>query len=577
MKRLSTLLSLAAISVAAFAADYSGTLPVLFINTEGGAPILSKETYLHATYYLDNMGIDGVESIGSASQPLGMQIRGRGNYSWSGFDKKPYRIKLDDKQPLLGMDKSKHFALLAHADDTYGFMRNIVGFQLSRMIGMPWTPADAPVEVVLNGDYIGLYFLTETIRVDKNRVNIVEQPDLATDPEEITGGWLVEIDNYDTDPHITINEKDSRHSKIIFTYKTPEELSPAQEKYLTNQVTAINDAIYNPNLNDNSWEDYVDTDILARYYIVQEVVDDYESFHGSCYMYKNIGDCKWMFGPVWDFGNAFSFDKTQYIYQGRVWHNTWIERMCAHPHFMETVQAVWHEFYNNSFNDIYDYVDDYAARISAAARCDAARWPDYGNADIAAKVDIVKNRLRNGAEWLSAQWRPETTYTVYFADNETPAWEQVYAYVWYQVDNYLLFPMGEWPGTELKIDGDTGMYKCEFKLKGDLPGNAMIIFGNGGYGPGNQTSDLEYVPNAIYDRTGVIGNGTFSIADNSPVICVAGSTLMIELSQPAAVTVSDIAGRSTVYNLEPGVNSVELPSGFYIVRSGTSSAKIIIK
>ena len=160
------------------AASYSGTLPVLYIQTENNKTITSKDYYLNATYYLDAMGLAGYESIGSASEPLAMEIKGRGNYTWRDFNKKPYRLKLADKQPLMGLTKSKHFALMAHADDAQskkGFMRNQVGFELSRMIGMEWTPATAPVEVVLNGDYIGLYFLTETIRVDKDRVNIVEQ------------------------------------------------------------------------------------------------------------------------------------------------------------------------------------------------------------------------------------------------------------------------------------------------------------------------------------------------------------------------------------------------------------------
>ncbi len=99
------------------AATYSGTLPVLYIQTENNTPITSKEDYLQATYYLDAMGIDGYESIGSVAEPLTMEIKGRGNYTWSGFNKKPYRIKLSDKQSLLGLTKSKHFALMAHADD----------------------------------------------------------------------------------------------------------------------------------------------------------------------------------------------------------------------------------------------------------------------------------------------------------------------------------------------------------------------------------------------------------------------------------------------------------------------------
>ena len=225
MKRTSFFLFFIAFCTALHAVSTSGSLPVLYIQTENNTPITSKEDYLNATYYLDAMGINGYESIGSAATPLTMEIKGRGNYTWRDFDKKPYRIKLSDKQPLLGMTKSKHFALLAHADDSKGFMRNAIGFELARLIGMAWTPNAKPVELVLNGDYRGLYFLTETIRVDKDRVNIVEQDDEETDAQKITGGWLVEIDNYSEDPHITINEG-GKHTMWL-TYKTPEVLSSA--------------------------------------------------------------------------------------------------------------------------------------------------------------------------------------------------------------------------------------------------------------------------------------------------------------------------------------------------------------
>ena len=80
------------------AASYSGTLPVLHIQTENKQQITSKDDYLNATYYLDALGLAGYQSIGSASAPLTMEIKGRGNYTWRDFNKKPYRIKFESKQ-----------------------------------------------------------------------------------------------------------------------------------------------------------------------------------------------------------------------------------------------------------------------------------------------------------------------------------------------------------------------------------------------------------------------------------------------------------------------------------------------
>ena len=386
----------------------SGTLPVMYITTENNKPITSKEDYLNATYYLDNKGLSGYESIGSAAAPLTMEIKGRGNYSWTGFDKKPYRIKLADKQALLGMKKSKHFALLAHADDSNdrkGYMRNAVGLELSKMIGMTYTPDAKPLEVVLNGDYIGLYFLTETIRVDKDRVNIVEQEDEETDSEKITGGWLVEIDNYDSDPHITITEGGNVYEMWI-TYKTPEVLSYKQEQYLTQQIMLLDNLIYGDKNSDKLWE-YLDMDALAKFYIVQEITDNYESFHGSCYLHKDMGaNAKWHFGPVWDFGSSFNRDKSQYMYQGDVWHNHWIPEICKFPAFMTRVKEIWREFYANEYNNIYSFIDAHEAQISRAAVKDKERWPQYhGSQSLGTYIDRTTDVLRKNAAWLNEQWK----------------------------------------------------------------------------------------------------------------------------------------------------------------------------
>ena len=407
MKRTVFFLLLACLSVSLQAVSPSGTLPVLYIQTDNSTAITSKEDYINATYYLDNMGLSDYQSIGTKTEPLDMEIKGRGNYSWTGFDKKPYRIKLADKQQLLGMNKSKHFTLLAHADDSNdrkGFMRNAVGFELSKLIGMTYTPDAKPLELVLNGDYIGLYFLTEHIRVDKDRVNIVEQEDEEIDSEKITGGWLVEIDNYDTDPHITI--KEGGQTTMWITYKTPEVLSYLQEQYLTQQMKLIDNLVYGDKNSNELWN-HLDMDALAKFYIVQELTDNYESFHGSCYLHKDIGaNAKWNFGPVWDFGSSFNRDKSQYMYQGDVWHNHWIPEICKFPVFMSRVKEIWNEFYNGKYNDIYTFIDAHESLIKQAVVKDKERWPQYhGSQTLSTYIDRTTDVLRKNAKWLNEQWK----------------------------------------------------------------------------------------------------------------------------------------------------------------------------
>lgn len=384
------------------ASAYSQTLPVLFINTENYTPITSKDTYINATYYLDAMGIDGVDSIGSKEQQLDMEIRGRGNYTWRDFEKKPYRIKLGKKQSMLGMNKSRHFVLMADADDNYAHLRNTVGFELSRRLGLKYTPNQQPVEVVLNGNYIGLYMLAENIRVAKDRVNIVEQADYCTHPDSITGGWIIEIDNYDEAEQVRITE--SNGEMLRFTYKSPELLSDAQRNYLTSQVKAIDQAVYVSDKSSTEWENLVDIDSLARFYIVQEIMDNAESFHGSCYIHKDFMADRWIFGPVWDFGNSDRRSGQQFIYQNPPFGQNWIGEMAKFPRFQDKVINIWLEFRARQCASLHNYIEDFINSIETATQYDYMRWPQYSTNNIHEAKNQFLNFLDNRLDWLVGQW-----------------------------------------------------------------------------------------------------------------------------------------------------------------------------
>lgn len=268
----------------------SSTIPVFYIETENNAPIVSKEKYLNASYWIGPMVDNNVSAIGSPADPQPMRIRGRGHSSWRG-DKKPYKLKLGKKSELMGMPKNKHWALLKPSENT------VAGLQLGKLMNMGWTSDFRPVEVVLNGDYIGLYFLTETIRIDENRVNIYEQQDLETDPELISGGWLVEVDNYQDDCQIIIPE--CSQWNLTVKYHFPEDLSGAQKQWLTDEFKSINSAIYSADKTSTAWEDYIDVESMARFFILQEVMDNPDGFHGSFYLHKDLAEnAKWVAGPI---------------------------------------------------------------------------------------------------------------------------------------------------------------------------------------------------------------------------------------------------------------------------------------
>lgn len=392
-------------------ATFSGTLPVLYINTEGGLPIVSQDEYLHADWWIDNLGLEGYESMGSREEPLGMLIKGRGNWSWRHYYKKPYRIKLDEKQKLLGMKKSRHFILMAHADqDRNDFLTNTVGFELSRRIGLAYTPAQEPVEVVLNGQYIGLYFVTEKIRVDKNRVNIEEQAIGETDPYAITGGWLLEFDN-----HIEENQfffREGNDDKIGVKYHSPDSLSMEQYSYLHQFILHLDDCIYQGDKNSTKWEKYIDMDTLACFYIVNEIMDNIESFRNSLFMHKHRGqDTKLLFGPVWDFGTSymraqnpatcFLYEKTERTYKAH-----WIEELKKYPRFQQCIRDHWNDFYPAGLNGLEAFIDRFVDKIEKAAEADAKCWPAaYQGLMLRDRINSTfKPMMQAKVKFLNEQW-----------------------------------------------------------------------------------------------------------------------------------------------------------------------------
>lgn len=396
-------------------AQLTGTLPVVYLTTE--APIVDKENYITSSLYIDPLST-GYKALGSAEAPITGLFKGRGNWTWNGFDKKPYRIKLDSKQEVLGMPKNKHWCLIAHADDNLGFLKNATGFMLSEHFGMRWTPRMVPVELVMNGKYQGLYFLTEHVRADSKRVNITEQEDQATD--SVSGGWLIEIDNYQEAGNIEFDEGNGQH--VMITPKVPEVLSDAQRQYITDQIHALNNALYGNSA--STLFGMLDVDEAAKYYLVQEILEDCESYHGSCYLYKdrdrNGQVSPWFFGPVWDFGNAYNRMQERWIYDGPIWPQYWIGQLATWPEFQDAVKQQWWIFYHDHKDAVRAQISEFAALITQAAKNDATVWRNTqnycDNSNMAGKTNDFLQRYDWRVNWLFSQYGEGTKPNTW--DNE---------------------------------------------------------------------------------------------------------------------------------------------------------------
>ena len=228
----------------------------------------------------------------------------------------------------------------------------------------------------------------------------------------VTGGWLLEIDNYKEPGNITFTEGNGKPFWV--TPHSPEILSSVQRDYITDFLIAADSAIYTYDKSSTAWEQYIDIDSLALYYIVQEIADNPEAFSGSCYMHKQRGDStRLIFGPIWDcdhsyyhVGNGYQFD--QFIYQDvpSNWYSRWIGEIAKFPHFQLRVRHHWKRFYEEIYPDIVPYLEDFGVKIEQAGYKDYARWPEYkGNNNIPYRLSRYGIPAFNmKVAWLQSQW-----------------------------------------------------------------------------------------------------------------------------------------------------------------------------
>ena len=237
-------------------------------------------------------------------------IRGRGNTTWT-KDKKPYKMKLKKKADLLGLGENKQWGLIANYYD-YALIRNRYTFWLGKQIGMEFTPQCTPVDVVMNGRYLGSYCLSELVQTGKNRVDIDELTEEITEGEELTGGYL--LSTYKDNPpetSFTISSTDEYASQLSFDLESPDpdDFSVQEQyEYIKNYIQTFDEIICSEDLCDKngvSYKEYIDIDSMINYYIIESMSENGDAFrNGSTYLYKKRGG-KLYWGPLWDFDLAW--------------------------------------------------------------------------------------------------------------------------------------------------------------------------------------------------------------------------------------------------------------------------------
>lgn len=374
-------------------------LPHLYIETEDEAVITpdgNKKTYVNASLVLVNGGETEIDTT--------MRIRGRGNSTWmygNLYGKKPFRMKLDTAQELLGLPAARNWILLANIIDS-SLMANAIAFEVAHMLELPFTHTMIPVDVTVNGEYQGNYMLTEHKEVMEHRIDIGE------------GGVLFEMDSHFDQPPYQFEDA-AFGLPIMLQYpkvkKWDDEAGAlaAFQAYEADLQHVLN-LIADPAFPNNHYEAVFDIDAFVRFVLVFALSANQElNYPKSVYLYKAEGSEQYRMGPVWDFDWTFGYNewiRKHYVNpeEPLFWEadnpgKLFFERVLSDPQVASLLASTWVEFRDTHFADLLEFTTQYAHEIADSFERDYEVWGDIPLL-IHREPTLVPNELERILEWL---------------------------------------------------------------------------------------------------------------------------------------------------------------------------------
>lgn len=390
----------------AFLPAASSGLAVMTITTTAGAPVDSEDDYVDATLTVTDPNNKANNYSGT------MGIKGHGNSTWE-MPKKPYRLNLDKKTALLGMTSDSNWIMLANYDDK-SMLRDDLANQVSNVFGMFWTPSTAFAEVYLNGEYEGVYQVSEKVEVSKARLNIGSIDDTDLSGTNLTGGYLGEIDNYAGETLMLTSQVG-----LPIGLADPDPPAPEQAAYFTTAFQSAEASFYASNFADTTagWRSKWNQDSMVQWFLVNELMGNQDANDWSSdYFYKPRGDDSFYMGPVWDFDVSSGNVNYSAIVSPTVpWVSTqskWFTQLLKDPAFVTAVKAKWTAT-RPQVGQLGTYLDMRSTALSAAATNNYGRWPTlqekvWPNSEVAGsysgEVTFLKNWITQRIAYMDAHY-----------------------------------------------------------------------------------------------------------------------------------------------------------------------------
>ncbi|MFN8155369.1 MAG: CotH kinase family protein [Bacteroidia bacterium] len=414
----------------------SSNLPIVKISTMG--QVIPDDPKITATMkIIDNgAGIRNYvsDTVFAYNGYIGIEVRGSSSQM---FPKKSFGVETRDSLgtdldvSLFGMPAESDWVLNANFTDKT-LMRNVISYDLSRSMGH-YASRIQYCELLVNGQYQGVYIFMEKIKRDPGRVDIAKLTPADTSGDDLTGGYILKIDK----PTGTSGPGFSSAypppnggptPNIQFEYPDYATILPVQANYIQQFVDSMEQALHGPNFSDplTGYRNYIDINSWIDYFIINELAKNVDGYRISTFFHKpKDSDGRLMrMGPVWDYdiawGNAdyYGGDSPSgysYIFPSTSDGNQvpfWWNRLMQDPYFKNNLRCRWDSLRSNLLSDasLNAWIDSVGALLDESQARNFTQWPILGvyvwpnpqpfPPDYAGVKQELKNWITARAGWL---------------------------------------------------------------------------------------------------------------------------------------------------------------------------------
>ena len=380
----------------------SANLPSLFLETDSG----SME-YLNADKANEETGaVQLVKASGNVEYQGSLRkISARGNSTFA-TDKKSYTFTLDKASPLCGLDSGKKWNLLAMYYEENKMQSKLI-YDMAAYLGLEYTPGSTWVDLYCNGNYQGLYLLTEAITVGDGRVEIYDlekENERNIKPSNISGGYLLERDVTEslepTEVYFTTDI--CNYNFVINTPKVPTE---EEYSYIKDFVQNIENLLVS---GDTGYKNYIDLDSFAKQFLIDKLVLNPDAMRSSTFYYKDRDSDVLKVGPLWDYDRAMGVSMPDYEtavgdYPDTM--NDWYMPLYADEEFYQKLLSYYEQLLPYLQELVETKIDAYAESLEAAVAMDTTMWP-LGSVytEHESYVRYLKYFLANRIRFLNEVW-----------------------------------------------------------------------------------------------------------------------------------------------------------------------------